>query len=351
MSSSNSIASIIIIGAGGIVETAHIPAYKKAGYTIQGITDINIEKAQSLALKSEIPVVYASLQEAISASGEFTVFDIAVPASGIIEIIRQLPDRAGVLIQKPMGENLQQAKEILDICRQKKIRAGVNFQLRYAPYILKAKEIIAKGLIGEICDVEINVNVLTPWHLWDFLFNLPRMEILYHSIHYIDLVRSLLGNPFSVFARTIKHPEMKELASVRSVICMDYGEWLRANILTNHGHAYGLKHQHSYVRIEGSKGAIYIKMGLSMDYPKGVPDELEYISFAEGESGEWQSVDFQGSWFPEAFIGSMGEILNAMENEQHHPDNSVEDCIQTMACVEAAYMADQQGGIAINQLF
>ena len=73
--------------------------------------------------------------------------------------------------------------------------AAINFQLRYAPYILAAKKLIHKGLLGELNDIEVNVNVYTPWHLWDFLFTSPRVEILYHSIHYIDLIRNLLGNP------------------------------------------------------------------------------------------------------------------------------------------------------------
>ena len=51
-----------------------------------------------------------------------------------------------------------------------------------------------------------------PWHLWDFLAKSSRVEILYHSIHYIDLVRNLLGNPRSVYAKTTKHPSMPQLA-------------------------------------------------------------------------------------------------------------------------------------------
>ncbi len=53
---------------------------------------------------------------------------------------------------------------------------------------------IGKGTIGELCDIEVNINVYTPWDLWDFLFEASRVEILYHSIHYIDLIRSFLGN-------------------------------------------------------------------------------------------------------------------------------------------------------------
>lgn len=36
---------IYIIGAGGIVNDAHLPAYTIAGFNVQGIFDINKDKA------------------------------------------------------------------------------------------------------------------------------------------------------------------------------------------------------------------------------------------------------------------------------------------------------------------
>ena len=37
---------IIIIGTGGIVKDAHLPAYKKAGFEVNGLYDVDLEKAQ-----------------------------------------------------------------------------------------------------------------------------------------------------------------------------------------------------------------------------------------------------------------------------------------------------------------
>ncbi len=62
---------------------------------------------------------------------------------------------------------------------------------------------------------------------------------------------------------------MSQLASVRSNIIMDYGDMVRANIVTNHCHKFGMEHQHSYIKFEGTQGAIKINMGLLMNYPHG----------------------------------------------------------------------------------
>ncbi len=334
---------IIIIGAGGIVQHAHLPAYKKAGYTVRGIYDKDSAKAKIVAADFGLPVAFASLEQAIDAAGRSTVFDLAIPAAALLSVLEKIPPGSSVLLQKPMGENLEQAKNILKVCNEKKLSAGINFQLRYAPFILKAKELLNSGQIGTLCDIEININVLTPWQLWDFLFTLPRMEILYHSIHYMDLVRQLAGEPESVFARTIKHPDMPQLASVKSMIYMDYGENLRASILTNHCHKFGPRHQHSYIRIEGTRGAIYIRLGLLMDYPKGVQDEFEYIILDENGEGKWKSISIDGSWFPDAFAGSMGEMMKAQADKKYKPDNNLEDGLKTMRWVERAYQSTENG--------
>ncbi|WP_431210834.1 Gfo/Idh/MocA family protein [Puia sp. P3] len=260
-------------------------------------------------------------------------------------MLRLLPDGAHVLMQKPMGEDLAMAREILELTREKKMTAAVNFQLRYAPFINAARHIIDQGLIGDLCDIEINVNVYTPWNLWKFLYSLPRVEILYHSIHYIDLVRSFLGDPESVYARTIKHPSTAELASVRTSMIMDYGMEKRANILTNHNHDFGLLQQQSYVKFEGTKGAIKLTLGVLKNYPQGVADSFEYVIVEKGKAPVWKTLDVSGGWFPHAFIGSMSQVMLAAEGSIARPDNSVEDAIRTMACVEAAYISSERGGV------
>ena len=339
---------IFIIGAGGIVNTAHLPAYSIADFNVQGIFDIDHDKAKATAVRFNIPCVFKSMEEMLSEAPANAVFDVAVPASQTIPILDRLPHGASVLLQKPMGETYEEAKRILELVRRKKMLGAINFQLRYAPYILAAKDLIDKGHIGELNDIEINVNVYTPWHLWDFLYTSPRVEILYHSIHYIDLVRHLLGNPQSVYAKTTKHPAMAELASVRSNIIMDYGEMIRADILTNHCHNYGSPKQQSYIKIEGSKGAVKINFGALIDYPRGAADSFEYILLNEGAEPRWQEMKIEGSWFPHAFIGSMAQVMQAAEGIIAAPDNSVEDCIYTMACVEAAYRSSDAGGIRLE---
>ena len=106
---------------------------------------------------------------------------------------------------------------------------------------------------------------------------------------------------------------MHQLASVRSNIIMDYGEMVAANILTNHCHNYGTPKQQSYIKFEGSKGAIKINFRALIDYPRGAADSFEYVLLEAGKEPEWKQMKIEGSWFPHAFIGSMAQLLLAAE--------------------------------------
>ena len=55
---------IVIIGTGGIVKDAHLPAYKKAGFEVIGLYDVDEQKAKELAKDFNINNVYKSLDEA-----------------------------------------------------------------------------------------------------------------------------------------------------------------------------------------------------------------------------------------------------------------------------------------------
>lgn len=340
---------IVIIGAGGIVRDAHLPAYAKAGFEVKGVCDVIAEKAE--AVVREFPAAgkaYASLEALIEDNrNEEVVYDVAVPADHILEVLEKLPDGVPVLIQKPMGETLKEAKSILDSCIRKNLAAGINFQLKYAPYNIAAKSLIDQGVIGDVYDAEIMVCVYTPWDRWSFLADKPRIEILYHSIHYLDLIRSFLGMPRKIHASTVKHPRTKDLAPTRTTMILEYDEFTQARIITNHGYAFGMKEQKSYFKIEGTKGVINIRIGVSLGYPKGEPDKFEFFS-TEQTNSPWEEVTINGSWFPEAFIGPMAGIQRLRQVEGEARFDIIRDNFETMRLVEAAYRSCESGGTTLS---
>ncbi|HEV2435537.1 MAG TPA: Gfo/Idh/MocA family oxidoreductase [Verrucomicrobiae bacterium] len=338
---------ILIIGTGGIVKDAHLPAYRMAGFPVWGLYNRTRERAASLAQEYGIAHVFDDLGAALAAAPADVIYDLALPASMFAGTLRKLPKGSHVLIQKPMGENLAQAREVRAVCRERGLHAAINCQLRFAPFVMAARDLIRQGVIGDLIDMEMRLTTMTPWHLFPFLNGLPRMEIVYHSVHYVDLFRSFLGEPRSVHARTCAHPALPELASVSSAILLDYPDPARATITTNHMHRFGARHQESYLKWEGTGGAIKAGIGLLVNYPQGAGDTFEYCQLDElGRPGEWHSEQLEGSWFPEAFIGSMAQVQRHQEGSLAKMSTDVADVIHTMEVVEAAYASSERGGVS-----
>lgn len=332
---------IVIIGAGGIVNDAHMPAYRLAGFPVAGVFDLDGDKARALAARWDMPA-FATLEEAIATPN--AVYDLALPPSAHLSVLPKLPDGAIVLLQKPMGSDLAEASAILKLCRHKKLVAAVNFQLRFSPMMLAVGDALERGLLGKLIDTEVHLNLVTPWHLFPFLKGMPRVEIAVHSIHYLDLIRGFLGNPIGVHARTMGHPTT-ELAQTRTSALIDFEDGVRTTLSINHNHNFGRQFQDASFRFEGTEGAAQVKLGLLLNYPEGEPDEL-WIT-RKGEP--WQSVPLRGGWFPHAFIGTMSNLQRFAAGEDGVLVTSVEDAWHTMALVEAAFASSRAPATPLEQ--
>jgi predicted dehydrogenase len=320
---------IVIIGAGGIVSDAHLPAYAMAGFPVAGIFDLDFPRAEATARRFGTSP-YRTLDEALAV--EDAVFDLALPPVAHAEVLSRIPEGSGVLIQKPMGADLAGATEILTIARARRLKAAVNFQLRFAPMMLALKQAADRGWLGRIVDVEMHSNVMTPWDLWPFLKGMQRVEIAVHSIHYLDLIRSFLGDPAGVHAKTLGHPQSR-VAQTRTSAILDYGNDVRCVMSINHNHDFGRRFQDCSIRIEGTEGAAVAKLGVNLDYPRGEPDELWICR----KGGEWRQVELQGTWFPHAFMGTMANVQRYVAGEDDRLVSGVEDAWRTMALVEACF--------------
>jgi predicted dehydrogenase len=328
---------IVLIGAGGIARAAHLPTYRALGFPVAGIFDVRSDVARATADAFAIATVFPSL--AAAAAVPDAVFDLAVPGDQILGILPQLPRGGVVLMQKPMGPDLDAARAILRCCHGRALMAAVNFQLRFAPNVLVLRDLVGRGGLGAIVDVEVRIVIDQPWHVWSFLEGAPRLEVPYHSIHYLDVIRSLIGEPSGVHCRALKHPALPGLADTRSSIVLDYGDAVRCSLTLNHTHRAGPTHRASEMIVEGLGGAARLTWGVNLAYPAGPPDTM-----AIARDGEWTTVPLRGSWFTEAFEGPMSNLQRVAAGEDRSLVSGVDDAIRTMALVEACYLSSAGGG-------
>ena len=92
-----------IVGCGGIVNYAHLPAYAAHGLRVLACYDVHAETARKTAADHGIPTVYDSL-DALLADERIEIVDIAVPAAHQRPIAeRALAAGKHLLCQKPLA--------------------------------------------------------------------------------------------------------------------------------------------------------------------------------------------------------------------------------------------------------
>ena len=332
---------IVIIGAGAIVRTAHLPAYRRLGFEVAGVFDVSRDAACETARAFGIGRVFDTLDEA--AAGRDLVFDVAVPGDQIAGVVARLPPGAAVLIQKPMGEDLAAARRILETCRLRGLIAALNFQLRFSPNVIAARDLVEQGKLGDLTDIEVRIVDRQPWEQWRFLRGAPRLEVLYHSIHYVDVIRWFAGDPNGVYCCAVPDPHLSAFADTRSSIILDYGRAIRCSLMLNHTQRGGADDRASFLKLEGTNGTARLTLGVNLAYPVGSPDRLE-LTPAGGSS---EVVPLRGSWFTEAFEGPMSNLQRFVAGEDPALVSPVDDAIRTMAVVEACYQSSAGGATPV----
>jgi len=324
------------IGCGGIVQYGHMPAYKKAGFNTIAAYDLKREVAEQVAQDFSIPAVYDSVDELL-ADPAVEVVDIAVPPWVQLEIVEKVV-AAGkhMLCQKPLALDFSEAVKIVELAEAAGLKQAVNHQMRWDSGIAASRDLISRGFLGIPTAAQIEVTMETPWHMWPWLAAAPRLEVIYHSIHYLDAMRSLFGDPEWVTSRHARYVEQGQVkGETKTITIMDYAGGLQALVAVNHYNVHGKPS--ATFSFTGTKGAIEGTIGLMYNYPDGRPDTMVYRQKFE----EPTHLQLDELWIPDSFVGPMACLMDAIEHNGL-PLSNTRDNLNTLRVVEAAYLSAQE---------
>jgi predicted dehydrogenase len=330
---------VAVVGAGAIVDVAHLPAYRAAGLEIAGIFDINGERAREVAARHGLPRVYSSLAELLG-DEHVRVVDIAVAPQAQPDIVRHaLAAGKHLLCQKPFVPDSDTGEDLIELADRAGLLIGVNQQLRYDEGMAAARAMVAAGWIGEVTAMTFTVNVTTDWTPWPWLVHSDRLEIMYHSIHYLDAIRAVLGDPTHVFCAGGRTPGQVVSGETRTVSTLVFPGNVLGLVHANHENHTG--DPQALFRIDGSAGSIKGTLGLLYDYPHGRPDTLEVNSRVVPTDG-WLAYPVTKRWIPDAFAGPMASLLRAIATGGT-PYPTARDNLGTIRLVSALYTAMDSG--------
>jgi predicted dehydrogenase len=332
-------APVAVVGAGAIVDVAHLPAYRAAGLEVTGIFDIDSQRAHEVAARHGLPRVYSSLEELLG-DPHPRVVDIAVAPQAQPGIVRQgIAAGKHLLCQKPFVPDTTTGDDLIELAERAGLLIAVNQQLRYDEGMAAARAMVQAGWIGEVVAMTFTVNVSTDWTPWPWLVHSDRLEIMYHSIHYLDAIRAVLGEPTRVFCTGTRTPGQVASGETRTISTLVFPGNARGLVHATHENRTG--DSEAVFRIDGADGSIKGTLGLLYDYPHGRPDTLEVSSSVVPTDG-WLAYPVTSRWIPDAFAGPMGSLLRAIATGGT-PFPSARDNLGTVRLVEALYAAMDSG--------
>jgi predicted dehydrogenase len=326
------------IGAGFIMADVQLASYAEAGFPVVAIASRTPAHAAEVAARWSIGKVHAT-PEALIEDPAVEILDIAFPPDQQPALLRHAYRQKhikGILAQKPLALDFATARAVVADAKAAGKPLSVNQNMRFDQSMRVLKQILDRNLLGPPVIATIEMRAIPHWQ--PFLADYDRLTLLNMSVHHLDVLRFLFGDPLDIF--TAARPDPRTAFAHTDGICASTLRFASGVL------AVSLEDVWSGPRAEGFESDIYIRWrvegteGLAQgtigwpDYPKGSPSTLRYCCPATG--GKWVAPSWTTRWFPQAFAGVMEQLQYAVETGTE-PALSGTDNVRTMALVEAAY--------------
>ena len=330
------------IGSGFIMRDCHLVAYRKVGFNPVAIASRTKENAVTCAKRHGIKTVYDSIDQLLD-DETIEVLDIAIPPDNQLAVIGAACQRGtvkGILAQKPIDVNYAESIAAVEVCERAGIVLAVNQNMRYDQSVRAAKTLLDNGTIGEPVLATVDMRGIPHWMPWQQRLGWVTLRIM--SIHHIDTFRYWFGDPARIYCsvRTDPRTTFDHHDGIASYI-LEYDSGLRCvaidDVWTGPAREGAPADIGIQWRIEGLDGLAIGTVGWCHD-PYTTPSTIRYATKGDDD---FHAPQWQESWFPDAFVGTMAQLLIALETGEE-PAIGGRDNLRTMALVEAAYQSAEQ---------
>ncbi len=318
-----------IIGCGGI-SGLHLGAYREMGLNVVALCDLIPERAEGRR-KEFFPSAqtYTDYKQLLRRD-DIEVVDIAThPQDREYLIPDALKSGKHVLSQKPYVLDLDKGHRFAELADKLGLKLAINQNGRWSPHWSYLRNAINKGIIGDIGAVHLNCHWNHEW-IADTHFNRVHHIVLYdYGIHWFDAITTFMPGrqakrAFSTLGFAKGQKSRPPLLG-QSVIEFDTGA---ASIVFDAAAKFGSKDS-GYVM--GSTGTLQYDGG-------GLEGQKVELITKKGRA----VPDLKGRWFLHGFMGTMGELLAAIEKKRT-PENNALDNLRGLATCFAAVVSAESG--------
>lgn len=294
--------AIALVGCGGIGRL-QLEAYRAAGWRVVVLCDSRPSAARALRDELYPEADVTSDYDAVLTRPDVEVVDLAVHTDIRPAMVRRAVEAGKhVMSQKPYVEDLAEGRELAELAVARGVRLAVNQNGRWAPHFHLLRSLVQGGALGTLVAADFAAYWPHDVHTEHHVLGQQRHLVLYDfAIHWFDLVATLFEGrtPLSVYSTVATRDGQLVPVPTLTQTVIDYGT-AQVSVLMRasaRGEDTGSYH------VLGS-GATAVLHGSALGGARAT-----VISDRGTEA-----VEVEGSWFPDALIGSMADLLCAIED-------------------------------------
>lgn len=139
---------------------AALTAYTEDQHKVVACAARSLDSAKEFATKFGIPKAYGSYHDLVSDPEVQVTYVGSVNNQHLALVKLALNNGKHVLVEKPIGINVREAKEMVELAREKKLFLMEAIWSRFFPAYYRLREELAKGTIGDIVQVSSTFGTL-----------------------------------------------------------------------------------------------------------------------------------------------------------------------------------------------
>lgn len=306
---------IAVVGCGGI-SRAHFTSYAehRDQVTVVAACDPRAERRSSAEETFGIQRTFHSIAEMVDAGGWDTAV-VCTPSSVRLPVVTELAEAGKhVLVEKPLADNADEARQIVDTCAKAGMLLAVNQNFRDQYAFSVGRELVEKGRIGAI--IGIDHRDLTFRQDQGWRLDRPRHALAVMGVHWFDGFRVLLRREGTwISCTTHSSPAIDCVGETDASV-----QILFDDIPVSYVQSFSSELKSTQTIVFGERGT------MQLDY------DAATVATHDGEEQTIANPYRRG----EAMFRSLSRLLHAIK-DGGLPSNSGEDNLKTIALLDGAY--------------
>ena len=314
--------AIGLIGCGGIT-FHHLQAYRDAGWKVAALCDLKPEAAEARRKEFFPDAEVLSDHRRLLEIPQIEVVDIATTPEVRPPLVADAL-RAGkhVLSQKPLATDLDEGRRLADLADENGVLLAVNQNARWAPYFAYLREAVRAGVIGPVVGAHCAVHWDHSWVKGTHFEGVHHLILYDFAIHWFDFLTTIFTDrePRRVYAQACRSAYQEVAPPLLASAMVEY-EGAQATLVFDG----------NVPPVSRDTTTITGELGIARSEGSDINNQQVELITAQGIA----RPRLKGTWFSDAFAGTMGELLLAVE-EERQPANNARDNLCSLALSFAA---------------